>query len=69
MTDARETVWVIKHGNKPPGMLVMIYDNEAAARAHVEFWDGMVLGGYSEMLAVEPWAVQSEFHGEIPEQG
>ena len=54
-------VWAVQRGNDDPGHLVCIYDNEEAARAHVKFWDGMVLGHGAEMLRCEAWSVQNEF--------
>lgn len=55
------TVWLIidEHDRA-----VCVYDNEAAALAHVRIWDGMVLGGHAGMLSAAAWSVQSEFHGE-----
>ena len=57
------TIWVVVMGEDRS--LITLYDNESAAMAHCEFWDGMVLGGYAKMLAVERWSVQTEFRGEV----
>lgn len=58
------TVWVVSYGNEPPGVLTCVYDNEAAALAHVKFWDNMVLDHGSPMLRCEAWSVQGEFRAE-----
>ena len=54
------TVWAVEQGNNPPGVVIAIYDNEAAALRHVQSWDGMVLEHGSELLRVVAWSVQSE---------
>lgn len=57
-------VWVVTYGEEGPGPVSAIYDNEAAAREHVAFFDRMVLDGATDsVLRLERWSVQSEFRG------
>lgn len=54
------TIWAVRYGNYEPSEVIAMYDNEPAARTHVESQ------GMDEPLEVEAWSVQSEFRVSEP---